>query len=78
MKHLKTSLRDLRQVFDRFRRADLQVYEAVKALVLRSGGAVLPLTANFRTVPSVIGFVNDRFRGERINLVVTDERPVPR
>ena len=40
----------------------LQVYEDVKALVTRCGGAVLPLTANFRTVPSVIGFVNDRFR----------------
>jgi ATP-dependent helicase/nuclease subunit A len=54
---------DPKQSIYRFRRADLQVYEAVKALVLRSGGAVLPLTTNFRTVPSVIGFVNERFQG---------------
>ena len=53
---------DPKQSIFRFRRADLQVYETVKALVLRSGGVVLPLTTNFRTVPSVIGFVNERFR----------------
>jgi ATP-dependent exoDNAse (exonuclease V) beta subunit len=53
---------DPKQSIYRFRRADLQVYEAVKALVLRCGGAVLPLTTNFRTVPSVIGFVNERFK----------------
>ena len=53
---------DPKQSIYRFRRADLQVYEAVKALVLRCGGAVLPLTTNFRTVPSVIAFVNDRFK----------------
>ncbi len=53
---------DPKQSIYRFRRADLQVYEAVKALVLRCGGAVLPLTTNFRTVPSVIGFVNERFQ----------------
>lgn len=52
---------DPKQSIYRFRRADLQVYEAVKSLVLRCGGDVLPLTTNFRTVPSVIGFVNDRF-----------------
>jgi len=52
---------DPKQSIFRFRRADLQVYETVKALVLRSGGDVLPLTTNFRTVPSVIAFVNDRF-----------------
>ena len=52
---------DPKQSIYRFRRADLQVYEAVKALVRRCGGDVLPLTANFRTVPSVIEFVNDRF-----------------
>jgi len=53
---------DPKQSIYRFRRADLQVYEDVKALVLRCGGVVLPLTTNFRTVPSVIRFVNERFR----------------
>ena len=53
---------DPKQSIYRFRRADVQVYDAVKALVLGCDGEVLPLTTNFRTVPSVIGFVNDRFK----------------
>jgi hypothetical protein len=36
--------RDHSQSIFRFRRADLKVYEDVRALVLRCGGAVLPLT----------------------------------
>ena len=53
---------DPKQSIYRFRRADLKIYEEVKALVRRCGGEVLPLTANFRTVPSVISFINERFR----------------
>ena len=53
---------DPKQSIYRFRRADLKIYEEVKALVRRCGGEVLPLTANFRTVPSVINFINERFR----------------
>ncbi|HEU4688605.1 MAG TPA: UvrD-helicase domain-containing protein, partial [Vicinamibacterales bacterium] len=53
---------DPKQSIYRFRRADLKVYEEVKTLVRRCGGEVLPLTANFRTVPSVISFINGRFR----------------
>lgn len=53
---------DPKQSVYRFRRADLQVYEQMKALVRRCGGEVLPLTTNFRTVPSVIRFVNEQFR----------------
>src|SRR5690606_603722 len=66
---------DPKQSIYRFRRADLQVYEAVKALVLRCGGEVLPLTTNFRTVPSIIGFVNDRFSA--IFTGPTDPQPIP-
>ena len=61
-KRLGRRLGSRRRFGSRFRRADLQMYEAVKTLVRRCGGDVLPLTANFRTVPSVIEFVNDRFR----------------
>jgi ATP-dependent exoDNAse (exonuclease V) beta subunit len=53
---------DPKQSIYRFRRADLKIYEEVKALVRRCGGEVLQLTANFRTLPSVIGFINERFR----------------
>ena len=53
---------DPKQSIYRFRRADLKIYEEVKGLVQRCGGDVLPLTANFRTVPSVITFINERFR----------------
>src|SRR5207249_12262084 len=53
---------DPKQSIYRFRRADLLVYVEVKSLAKRCGGAVLPLTANFRTVPSVISFCNDRLR----------------
>jgi ATP-dependent exoDNAse (exonuclease V) beta subunit len=66
---------DPKQSIYRFRRADLQVYEDVKSLVTRCGGAVLPLTANFRTVPSVIGFVNDRFW--QIFAEPGDPQPIP-
>jgi ATP-dependent exoDNAse (exonuclease V) beta subunit len=53
---------DPKQSIYRFRRADIAIYEEVKALIERSGGEVLPLTANFRTVPSVLDFVNERFQ----------------
>jgi ATP-dependent exoDNAse (exonuclease V) beta subunit len=52
---------DPKQSIYRFRRADIAIYEEVKRLVQTSGGEVLPLTANFRTVPSVLAFVNERF-----------------
>ena len=66
---------DPKQSIYRFRRADLQVYEAVKALVLRCGGDVLPLTTNFRTVPSIIGFVNERFT--QVFAQPGDPEPIP-
>ena len=52
---------DPKQSIYRFRRADIAIYDEAKRLVQASGGEVLPLTANFRTVPSVIAFVNERF-----------------
>ena len=52
---------DPKQSIYRFRRADIAVYEETKRLVERSGGETLALTTNFRTVPSIVSFVNERF-----------------
>jgi ATP-dependent exoDNAse (exonuclease V) beta subunit len=52
---------DPKQSIYRFRRADIAIYEEVKHLIEANGGEVLPLSANFRTVPSVLAFVNERF-----------------
>ena len=52
---------DPKQSIYRFRRADIAVYEEAKRLVERSGGETLALTTNFRTVPSIVSFVNERF-----------------
>jgi ATP-dependent exoDNAse (exonuclease V) beta subunit len=52
---------DPKQSIYRFRRADIAVYEEAKRLIETSGGEVLALTTNFRTVPSILGFVNERF-----------------
>ena len=45
---------DPKQGIYRFRRAGIAIYQEVKRLIEASGGEVLPLTANFRTVPSVL------------------------
>ncbi len=52
---------DPKQSIYRFRRADLRIYDEVKRLIVAQAGVVLPLTTNFRTVPSVLAFVNERF-----------------
>ena len=65
---------DPKQSIYRFRRADIAIYEETKRLIEESGGEVLPLTANFRTVPSIIGFVNERFDA----LFTSEYDPEPR
>ena len=52
---------DPKQSIYRFRRADIAVYEEAKRLVEGGGGETLALTTNFRTVPSIVSFVNERF-----------------
>ena len=52
---------DPKQSIYRFRRADLGVYEQAKARVTACGGEVLALRTSFRTVPSLLHFVNERF-----------------
>jgi ATP-dependent exoDNAse (exonuclease V) beta subunit len=68
---------DPKQSIYRFRRADLGVYEKAKARVRDSGGDVLPLTANFRTVPSIIAFVNERFAEVFTTDSAHDPEPIP-
>jgi len=51
---------DPKQSIYRFRRADIQVYEEVRAC-LQGQGEELSIVQNFRTVPSVINWVNDAF-----------------
>ena len=45
---------DPKQSIYRFRRADIVTYNRVKDIIVESGGKVLSLTASFRTVPSVL------------------------
>jgi ATP-dependent exoDNAse (exonuclease V) beta subunit len=66
---------DPKQSIYRFRRADIAIYDEVKRLIEASGGEVLPLTANFRTVPSVLEFVNERFKA--VFSEEGDPQPIP-
>ena len=53
---------DPKQSIYRFRRADIDTYNEVKSIIEKSGGAVIPLTANFRSLPSVCKWVNPVFQ----------------
>ncbi len=50
---------DPKQSIYRFRRADVRHYLEVKKHLLRSGGAEVRLTTNFRSVPVLCTFVNE-------------------
>ena len=53
---------DPKQAIYRFRGADIGVYEQARANVVgRSGGAVVAVTANFRSRLGIIDYVNSRF-----------------
>ncbi|QCT01579.1 UvrD/REP helicase [Paenibacillus algicola] len=51
---------DPKQSIYRFRRADISIYNEVKARI-QECGAVLNLSSNFRSVPSIGDFVNGQF-----------------
>ena len=53
---------DPKQSIYRFRRADIDTYNEVKEIIVKSGGRVIPLTANFRSLPPVCEWVNPIFR----------------
>jgi ATP-dependent helicase/nuclease subunit A len=52
---------DPKQSIYRFRRADIVTYNQVKEIVRRTGGLVVNLTTNFRTVKPLIEWVNRTF-----------------
>ena len=56
-----TLVGDPKQSIYRFRRADISVYESVRAIVARGKHRHVPLTANFRSQPALIGHLNDRY-----------------
>lgn len=53
---------DPKQSIYRFRRADIDVYNLVKGLIVKSGGEVLKLTANFRSVKALGEVLNPVFQ----------------
>jgi ATP-dependent exoDNAse (exonuclease V) beta subunit len=52
---------DPKQSIYRFRRADVVLYQRIKSSLLAQGAALLHLTTNFRSVPSIQGAVNAAF-----------------
>ncbi len=57
---------DPKQSIYRFRRADIVTYNRTKEIIETSGGRIVSLSANFRTVPPVVDWVNGTFRSEGI------------
>src|SRR5205823_5041709 len=56
-----TLVGDPKQSIYRFRRADIAMYERVRAIVARQNHLEVKLSANFRSVPPLIDWFNDRF-----------------
>jgi ATP-dependent helicase/nuclease subunit A len=52
---------DPKQSIYRFRRADIDTYNQVLRLIENTGGRVLRLTANFRSLPEIVDFANTTF-----------------
>ncbi len=52
---------DPKQSIYRFRRADIDTYNRVKDMISKSGGEVLYLTSNFRSLPGIIDWTNLAF-----------------
>ena len=52
---------DPKQSIYRFRRADIATYNQVRQIIERSGGQVVALSANFRTIGPLVEWVNGTF-----------------
>ncbi|MCE1248791.1 MAG: UvrD-helicase domain-containing protein [Firmicutes bacterium] len=52
---------DPKQSIYRFRRADIEIYEKVKRLIVKNGGEVLNIVVNFRSLSPIIDWVNIHF-----------------
>lgn len=55
---------DPKQSIFRFRRADIDTYNEVKNIIKDTGGRIIPLTTNFRSVPPVCDWINPIFRAK--------------
>jgi ATP-dependent exoDNAse (exonuclease V) beta subunit len=75
---------DPKQSIYRFRRADIALYEEVKARLIRAGAEVLYLATSFRARPSIQSFVNAAFsramtaspdRGQAAYVALEKSRP---
>ncbi|MCL7748755.1 UvrD-helicase domain-containing protein [Halalkalibacter alkaliphilus] len=54
---------DPKQSIYRFRRADIDIYQRVKEMIAETGGEVLHLTMNFRTITAITEPLNGVFEG---------------
>lgn len=68
-----TLVGDPKQSVYRFRRADIGVYDQTRQIVKRGGCLEVALSANFRSVPPLIDWFNDRF--DRVLGTSPDGRP---
>ncbi len=66
---------DPKQSIYRFRRADIVTYEIVKRIVVDGGGAVVPLSANFRSSRKLVEWVNEIFHS-CFPIVATPQSPL--
>ncbi len=62
---------DPKQSIYRFRRADIDTYNLVKEIIVKNGGQVINLTANFRSIKAIGDYCNDVFE----NLLSEKENP---
>lgn len=53
---------DPKQSIYRFRRADIITYNEVKKIITENGGSCVQLSANFRSTPQIIAWVNNVFK----------------
>lgn len=53
---------DPKQSIYRFRRADIDIYNEMKRIIINSSGRVIPLTTNFRSLPSVCQWIDPIFK----------------
>ena len=63
---------DPKQSIYRFRRADIDIYNLVKDRIVQSGGEVLELSANFRSLGAIADWINPLFDPAREGLFPKD------
>jgi ATP-dependent helicase/nuclease subunit A len=56
-----TLVGDPKQSIYRFRRADIAMYERVRTIIAKQNALEVKLSTNFRSVPPLIDWFNDRF-----------------